>query len=66
MRDAAGESVISAAAGLCGTCANAVAVRSDRGSVFVRCTHPELPKYPRLPVVECRGWEAIAPASAVG
>jgi hypothetical protein len=45
--------------GLCATCVHAVIVHSDRGSTFLRCTHPELPKYPRLPVLECRGWQAM-------
>jgi hypothetical protein len=36
-------------------------VTSDRGSVFYLCqlskTDPSFPKYPRLPVLECRGYE---------
>ena len=36
-------------------------VESDRGSIFYLCerffTDPAYPKYPRLPVLECRGYE---------
>ena len=42
--------------GLCSTCQYARIMTSDRGSTFLRCTHPELPKYPRLPVIACKGW----------
>jgi hypothetical protein len=48
-------------AGLCGSCAQARRVESRRGSVFVLCarsaTDPRYPKYPRLPVVRCAGYE---------
>jgi hypothetical protein len=34
---------------------------SDRGSVFLACerarTDPQFPKYPRLPVLDCAGYE---------
>ena len=47
-------------AGLCASCVNAKLVESDRGSIFLRCTlaerDPSFPKYPRLPVLECRGY----------
>jgi hypothetical protein len=37
-------------------------VRNTRGSAFSLCerskTEPEYPKYPRVPVLECRGYEA--------
>jgi hypothetical protein len=39
--------------GLCATCIYKKLVISDRGSEFFRCTYPGLPKYPRLPVVNC-------------
>ena len=43
--------------GLCGRCAFVKELRSSRGSVFFMCsladTRPELPRYPRLPVMEC-------------
>jgi|HubBroStandDraft_4_1064222.scaffolds.fasta_scaffold08431_6 hypothetical protein len=48
--------------GLCAACRHARRLESDRGSVFWRCelsaTDPRFPKYPRLPVVECEGYEA--------
>jgi hypothetical protein len=47
--------------GLCRTCEHVQIVRSDRGSIFYRCklsdTDARFPKYPRLPVIECDGWE---------
>jgi 3-isopropylmalate/(R)-2-methylmalate dehydratase large subunit len=56
--------------GLCGSCRHAAVVRSDRGSVFYRCERsradPRFPRYPRLPVVACIGYDremhTIAPA----
>ncbi len=46
---------------LCDSCQNAKRIVSDRGSVFLMCRKhfddPAFPKYPRLPVVECRGYE---------
>ena len=46
--------------GLCRRCAHAQIVTSSRGSQFYLCrlsyTDPEFPRYPRLPVVECRGY----------
>jgi len=51
-------------AGLCGSCRHAREVLSVRGSRFVLCersqTDPWYPRYPRLPVVECRGYESKA------
>jgi hypothetical protein len=39
-------------------------VTSDRGSVFYLCelskVDPSFPKYPRLPVLECRGYKCDA------
>jgi len=36
-------------------------ITSDRGSVFFLCklsaTDPRYPKYPRLPVLSCQGYE---------
>ena len=47
--------------GLCATCAWARRVVSARESVFWRCgrseTDPRFPKYPRLPVLACAGYE---------
>jgi hypothetical protein len=48
--------------GLCATCNHARRIESDRGSVFWLCelsaTRPRFPKYPRLPVLACSGYEA--------
>jgi hypothetical protein len=48
-------------AGLCDNCAHQRVVTNTRGSRFSLCerskTQPEFPKYPRVPVVECRGFE---------
>jgi hypothetical protein len=39
-------------------------IRSDRGSVFLRCStsecDPTFPKYPRFPVLECSGYFTLA------
>jgi hypothetical protein len=47
--------------GLCATCIWARRVESDRGSVFLRCElalrDARFPKYPRLPVRQCAGYE---------
>lgn len=47
-------------AGLCSDCAHARRIESDRRSVFVLCqlsaSDPAFPKYPRLPVLSCRGY----------
>jgi hypothetical protein len=46
--------------GLCATCRHA-AVLASRTSVFLRCglaeRDPAFPRYPRLPVVVCAGYE---------
>jgi hypothetical protein len=48
-------------AGLCESCCHAHTVESRRGSRFWLCglsrTDPRFPKYPRLPVVRCGGYE---------
>lgn len=50
--------------GLCAHCRHSRRIQSDRGSVFFLCklseSDPSFPKYPRLPVLSCRGY---APAS---
>jgi hypothetical protein len=55
-------------AGLCATCQHQQIVPNTRGSTFSLCrrskTEPEYPRYPRLPVVECRGWEARRASSS--
>jgi hypothetical protein len=54
-------------AGLCGICVCGRLVRSDRGAVFYQCARHEIdasyPKYPRLPVMACRGFEPATPAN---
>ena len=52
--------------GLCESCSHARVVRSDRASIFYLCQlslrDSQFPKYPRLPVRECRGYqERVAP-----
>jgi hypothetical protein len=48
-------------AGLCDSCRHQRVVRNTRGSVFSMCERSKVderfPKYPRLPVLECRGYE---------
>lgn len=50
-----------AGAGLCETCTHHRLVPNTRGSVFWLCersrTEPAYPRYPRLPVLECGGYE---------
>jgi len=52
-------------AGLCDSCAHQRIVRNTRGSVFSLCersrSDPAYPRYPRLPVLECAGWERRGP-----
>lgn len=47
--------------GLCASCRHSRVITSDRGSTFQLCslsaTNPNFPKYPRLPVLECSGYE---------
>jgi hypothetical protein len=51
-------------AGLCATCRHHQAVLSGKGSVFHRCrladTDDRFPRYPRLPVLVCDGYETEA------
>jgi hypothetical protein len=48
-------------AGLCDTCAHQKLIKSGRGSTFSMClrhrTDERFPKYPRLPVQRCPGYE---------
>jgi hypothetical protein len=52
--------------GLCDTCVHQQIVRNTRGSVFSLCRRsrdePEFPRYPRVPVLACRGHEPRADA----
>jgi len=47
--------------GLCLSCVYMRRIESSRGSTFYFCqrssSEPEFPKYPRLPVLQCRGYE---------
>jgi hypothetical protein len=47
--------------GLCNSCRHQRIVKNTRGSVFSMCerskTDDRYPKYPRLPVLECSGYE---------
>jgi len=49
--------------GLCRNCRFMRRMESDRGSVFYLCersaTDARFPKYPRLPVLQCAGYEAV-------
>jgi hypothetical protein len=46
---------------LCDTCQHCRKLHNDRGSIFLLCERsfddPTFPKYPRLPVLDCRGYE---------
>lgn len=47
--------------GLCADCSHVRLIRSDRGTIFYLCqrssSDKSFPKYPRLPVIQCRGYE---------
>lgn len=47
--------------GLCSVCAHVKKVENRRGSAFFLCRRagedPSFPRYPRLPVLACRGFE---------
>jgi len=47
--------------GLCDSCRHQRLVRNTRGSTFSLCersrTDPAYPRYPRAPVLDCRGHE---------
>ena len=49
--------------GLCGVCVNVRVVESGKGSRFYLCklsaADSRFPKYPRLPVVECSGFQKV-------
>jgi len=48
-------------AGLCAQCRFMRMMKSDRSATFYLCersaTDPAFPKYPRLPVLQCAGYE---------
>ena len=49
--------------GLCADCRFMRQITSDRGSIFYQCqlsaTDPTFPKYPRLPVLHCTGYDPL-------
>jgi hypothetical protein len=49
--------------GLCAACHWMQKMESDRGSLFYLCqrsvTDPAFPKYPRLPVLRCHGYDPL-------
>jgi hypothetical protein len=58
-------SVLGAPAGLCASCMHAKLNVTRRDTAYLRCTRAEwddrLPRYPRLPVLECVGFEPDHP-----
>jgi hypothetical protein len=50
--------------GLCFDCQHARRISSARGSTFFQCDRaqhdPSYARYPRLPMIECRGYERVA------
>jgi hypothetical protein len=59
---------VSVGAGLCDSCRHQQVVRNTRGSVFSLCRRsrdePErFPRYPRLPVAQCPGYEPGEPTT---
>jgi hypothetical protein len=50
--------------GLCADCRFMRRIESDRGSTFYLCersaTDANFPKYPRLPVLQCAGYERLS------
>jgi hypothetical protein len=57
------EATMTTYSGLCADCRFMRMIRSDRGSTFLFCERSAIdksfPKYPRLPVLQCRGYEQI-------
>jgi hypothetical protein len=55
--------------GLCAKCQYSRLIKSDRGSAFYLCqrslTDSAFPKYPRLPVLRCPGFEAQVDESPI-
>lgn len=52
--------------GLCAECAYSRTIVSAKGSQFTLCDYSrvdaQFPKYPRLPVLQCAGYEPIPPS----
>ena len=55
------EALVGVKAGLCDSCVHQKLIRTGRGSVFSMClrskTDARFPKYPRIPVESCPGYE---------
>jgi hypothetical protein len=53
--------------GLCGACTRARRIRSGKGSTFILCERsrddPRYVRYPRLPMLDCPGFEPGSPPS---
>jgi hypothetical protein len=43
--------------GLCSRCSHASEIRTRKGTSYLRCRAPGLPRYPRTPVTTCSGFE---------
>ena len=60
-RAVGGRQLTGPAPGLCVDCAHVRTVRSGKGSTFYLCERsrvdPAFPRYPRIPVLRCRGYE---------
>jgi hypothetical protein len=56
-----------AGAGLCDSCVHQQIVKNTRGSIFSLCKRsrvdPAYPRYPRVPVMRCPGYEPSGRAS---
>ena len=54
--------------GLCDSCAHQKLIRNSRGSTFSMCLRSKaderFPKYPRIPVGSCPGFERRVPSKA--
>ena len=54
-------------AGLCAECAHALVRPTNKGTIYLRCglaaTDDRFPRYPRLPVLDCPGFEPYHPAA---
>lgn len=55
--------------GLCETCKNVRVVENRKGSRFYLCelstVDPAFPRYPRLPVLRCRGYSRVEETKSV-
>ncbi len=56
--------------GLCAACQHAKLNETRRGTAYLRCTRaewdPAFPRYPRLPVTDCAGFEPRRSARPAG